>query len=588
MTKDNDAAEAFFAKHAIAEEIWQARPYERWEIRDPGNIARRHFAAMNKDQKAHVNKVVNTAPGWVIVRHPPPEMGLDKIYPEQRPDWLVQSEQPRRHWHSSGEPPPDPKWYRVFTGDPDDPYSSLYAHIHQKDESEDETKPKHPDDERGAAGRNRKRNQHLGTNTQEIHTHFDFAKYVFPPSPKMDRAWRHDHDFTEDDKGQQVRRKWRPGPGQKGMTPEQCRAAHVANYPDDHAVDVAGPHTHSHGQVKDPTNPIACRLDVHLDAMQKIIDEPVVFFALEGCIKADSILSAGYAVFSVPSVSLWDCRELKAFSDRYLATGPDDRGGKIVVVVCDADWSTNSQVYTQAFLCRSKLHTFRVPDVCVAAPPLTFRGENTKGVDDFLFAGGRLPELIVVDSVPPANLEEVVKALELEHGIRRRDRIARDVDMVRALSAYTGDDGTYAGAVEMLAKIWGERDFKQVNPAVTGLEEIGAIEREGDARTRKSYFSGREEWVKTPTLTLIPKLRSEMRSERLWDALGEHSPDPPYQPHFKSDDAEFMFVQDALAVLNAFAPAGPRAVPSDLEARLRATHGRITRRSARGEDITDA
>ncbi|MGD0944282.1 MAG: hypothetical protein ABR972_08420 [Acidimicrobiales bacterium] len=454
MTKDDDAADAFFEKHAVAKEIWQARPYERWELGDPGNIARRHFADMNRNQRAHVSKVVNTAPGWVIRRYPPPLPDLPKIYPEQRPDWPVQSREPRRHWHGSGEPPPDPKWYRVFTGDPDDPYSSLYEHIHQKkDDSEDETKPKHPDDKLGADGRNCSRNQHLGTNTEEIHTHFDFAKYVFPPAPKMEGGWTHDHDWVEDDKGQRKPRKWQPKAGQKGMTRDEVRNEHLANYHDD-GIDKVGLHPHPGRKVKDPTNPIASRLDVHPMAMQKIKEKSIVYFAIEGCIKADAILTAGGAVFSVPSVGQWDCKELEDFARYYLAR-------KIVVIVPDADWETNPNVYTQAFLCSSRLRRFYVPEVIVAAPPPYRLGKKTKGVDDFLHEGGHLEELIVVDSVPPEELPPgvpqikigsrhvsplgcIIRALELERGNIRKDRWERDAKLAGALSAYAGEDGIFA------------------------------------------------------------------------------------------------------------------------------------------------
>ena len=44
-----------------------------------------------------------------------------------------------------------------------------------------------------------------------------------------------------------------------------------------------------------------------------------VFFVLEGCLKADSILARSEAVASVPSISLWaDAPELKPFSREYL------------------------------------------------------------------------------------------------------------------------------------------------------------------------------------------------------------------------------------------------------------------------------
>lgn len=67
---------------------------------------------------------------------------------------------------------------------------------------------------------------------------------------------------------------------------------------------------------------------------------------LEGTLKNDAVLSRGEAVFSVPSVTLWDYRELQAFTRTFLE-------GKTIFIVPDADWFENSPVDRHARLVRS-------------------------------------------------------------------------------------------------------------------------------------------------------------------------------------------------------------------------------------------
>jgi hypothetical protein len=89
----------------------------------------------------------------------------------------------------------------------------------------------------------------------------------------------------------------------------------------------------------------AKRLDMHPEAWTRFTTASRVFFVIEGCIKADAVLSAGEAVFSVPSVTLWRAHELHAFA-RTLR-------GKVVYIIPDADWTTNGLVITQAIFCRT-------------------------------------------------------------------------------------------------------------------------------------------------------------------------------------------------------------------------------------------
>ena len=133
------------------------------------------------------------------------------------------------------------------------------------------------------------------------------------------------------------------------------------------------------------------RIDLHPRAARLLPEADRVFLVLEGVLKNDAVLSAGEAVFSVPSVTLWDREELRRFAEEFLV-------GKRVFVVPDADWVTNPMVDWQALLVRTYLREVLGEDmVYIAAPPVEFfeamkieRDDDTmKGVDDWLGVHGR-------------------------------------------------------------------------------------------------------------------------------------------------------------------------------------------------------
>src|SRR5262249_28285013 len=131
----------------------------------------------------------------------------------------------------------------------------------------------------------------------------------------------------------------------------------------------------------------AKRIDIHELGASLFADAEVVFFALEGVVKGDAILTAildtgaRAAACSVPSVTLWRAPELHPTAERYFRS-------KVVVVVPDNDWH-NHRVVTQAMCCRTELTRLGI-HACVAVPT---RG---KGVDDHLVNGGTLGELSVL------------------------------------------------------------------------------------------------------------------------------------------------------------------------------------------------
>jgi hypothetical protein len=134
-------------------------------------------------------------------------------------------------------------------------------------------------------------------------------------------------------------------------------------------------------------------LDVHPTAQRLFPKAERVYFGIEGCLKADSILSAiiredrPESVFSVPSVSLWAAPEFDSFI-------PFLRG-KQVIVVPDADWYEKPQVLRHARFAQRYLQR-RGIEAYVAAPP---QSSGHKGVDDYLGDGGSLDKLEVLERI---------------------------------------------------------------------------------------------------------------------------------------------------------------------------------------------
>ncbi|MGA7420898.1 MAG: hypothetical protein WBW80_23145 [Acidimicrobiales bacterium] len=412
-----------------------------------------------------MTKLVRQSAGWVIMRQPPP-MGppLPPIYPELRPIEAVKTHGPRVHWHGDGEPPTDLTWSQGMPGD----RHNWQSHIARKKAEDD----------------------HHGVNTEEIHRHQDFAKYVFATVAKVDAWYQHDHATA-----------WARS---SGAVREDKRLAHIAKRSCHDGIAQEGPHWHP-WRVKGP-GAMAKRIDVHPLAVPLLNRAQVVYFVIEGCIKADAVLADGGAVFSVPSVSLWDCDELQRFAAEYLLD-------RIVVIVPDADWTDKNAVINQARLCQAQLFRLGVLDVHIAAPPPTFGEKDTKGVDDFIGAGGHLEDLLVVDSEVPAGLHDYLAARTT-----RRDQTRRDEGVLWGLSAYTGPTGTLQAPLATVARVIGTHPMA-VSRAVRSLERIGALTIDGDLSAKRGWFSHKWDWKERPSITLIPELRSSERPPQRLEEL---------------------------------------------------------------------
>ena len=471
-----------FTERGINPEVRDARGYARWTTSDPSALREAWDPFVAPEQRSFIGKIAKQQSGYVITRYPPPGLGLPAVCAEIRPDGAVKTGKKIRHDH-----------VRHFRDRP------IYLERHL-------------------------RKAHKGKDVDGQHDHEQSAKYLFAPAPKIKVPWWHEHAEQYAGKPDALKR--------------HLKARHDGK-------DESGRHRHFR-KVKDESVNFAKRLDVNPLAVPLLEDANRVFFGIEGCLKADAILSQGEAVFSVPSVTLWDAPELADFSDRYLV-------GKTVFIVPDADWNENDAVIAQAMLCRQHLRQRCGLDAWVAAPPIeqnAARDETGKlkenGVDDFLGGGGSVDDLVVIGREMPPSFDEWVRS---QRG--RSDGLIRDADVLQNLALHASDDdGTLSKAVGTLAKIMRTYE-KKVARALASLESRGAIQiEEGSLHTRRGawkggYFDWSLEWEEKP-LILIPKhLRAVDSSERLVRYLTPSS--EPEQ--FIRRDAESLeaLVEDRIA-----------------------------------------
>jgi hypothetical protein len=510
---------AFFEEHAISLEVARARPYCRWTpddqsvVRDAyeglgpkrcawmlAQAAQRHDHATNpfyrRDPTAlrkhiavyHDGAVVigkHRHGGWVMTRYPPPGLDLSHVFAEIRPDRPIRRKS-IRHFHGPEGTVPT-RWvapWRIYRPE------ELRRHIQRHaDHGNDKSKDIEPwADERLAE-----------VNDLDVHIHHREAKYLQPPRQNIDQQfWLHNH----------MNRYW-------PSRPEKL-AKHLEQYVHE---DPTGDHVHIRNG-KDPDDILAKRLDVHPLAVDRIVRDDVVFFAIEGVLKSDAILTAGAAVFCVPSVTLWDAPELKDFVDRYL-------WGRTVVIVPDADWFENPLVESQARICSSALLRHGVGAVHVAAPPVdleTGKPRAGQGIDDFLAGGGRLADLMTFDRVVD---RDAIRRFVLRNGgwYDRIQSITRNTKVLYSMALWAGSGGLLDLSQRSMAKVMGiER--KSVERTIEEFGAIGAIRVIGDTSTRDGIDTRRgyvhsEDWEHRPLIYLAaPELRArDMAFHRLRDVL---------------------------------------------------------------------
>lgn len=489
----------------ISDEVIAGRGYIAYTAGDVTPVQEAYRALPSAGSKATMTRWAKQSDGILIVRHAPPGLGVAEPFPEMRPEVAIRT---RRTTHIHPEERTTEPAVNPATERP-----LSQRHVHSA-----VAMRKHIEKTKGLT------NPHCGVNREDVHEHWHEAKYLFPPSPRFSKTVT-----------------W---------------------------IDKDGISQSRTYRVKDPTTNYAKRLDVHPHAIPLIRERQRVFFVIEGCLKADAILSQGEAAFSVPSVTLWDAPELAAFATEYLL-------GKFIVIVPDADWQRNGAVITQALLARTFLRRLGMEAV-VAAPPVD---SGHKGVDDFLAGGGAVDDLIVLGREKPdglvgfptltrythepilmGHLPSWVKESLLSREPRRLDGIRRIVRTLDGLAEHVDSDGIFNGTLAKLAKVidlhpkqveraikdlqavrhWGERDWNREvgrwerdgvpHPDSTGaaVEIIdGGLQTGPGGWKSPTYYEWREEWEARPTIRLHPDL---LYPETKPMRLGDHAQTPKSMP----------------------------------------------------------
>lgn len=286
---------------------------------------------------------------------------------------------------------------------------------------------------------------------------------------------------------------------------------------DEDAPDIWEAHPHF-STVKAHTND-AARIDVHPWAMRRFNDKDteVIFAVMEGCLKADAILSyiikndLAASVYSFPSVTLGNCPETPHFAKKYLK-------GKTVIIVPDADWFENPAVENQARIYQARLLTMGVgiSKVHVAAPPI----HTEKGVDDFLGIGkGLLNDLVCIDVEPPRNVESWV----IDHSPHSASiqGIRKIANILTSMAVFAGAKGEVAVTLSCMANAMNVRQ-QRVTEVIQSLVAMEAVFVDGILDTGPSFFGGGDDWVKRPSIHILPEeLRAiELPHRTLGDVLG--------------------------------------------------------------------
>lgn len=247
----------------------------------------------------------------------------------------------------------------------------------------------------------------------------------------------------------------------------------------------------------------ASRIDVHPMAWPLIErGGRVCYFALEGLLKSDAILSQDYTgpltgtpVVDCGSVTLWDDRTpvlyegAAIFALDWLARRYLSRFGRVVIVP-DSDAIGNRMVMTQARELADRLSNADCTPI-VALPPAKcghtcppehwnrpigkVHGEDIylpdpthkNGIDDYLGGGGKLRNLAAQKTVTTTKTEPDIAR-------RRVDQFERDTDVLEYLRRVCSDDGIVVTSLRKIGTGVG-RDASNVGPAIKSLEAQGLL-----------------------------------------------------------------------------------------------------------------
>jgi hypothetical protein len=540
-----ESEDRFRKEHGIREDVWRERPHIPYELDEVSAVMvpETHFEELLPATKATIEDWVGRASGIAMARHPVPlSYKLPDIAAELRPDWSIWAKEPS--WHDHDEFGPRTREFHearrrttraaILKG------GFRYGSVDVGD------RLVHLSEVYGWGDDHFELDQGDRSRVEERHFHVHPAKYVFAPKPKIKKDELYEpHVHAKWWPEFEGKPSWWAALGAYTLPKGERRRIERAYYHlRAHEQQVLAPqpawdeeHTHTlKVTYKDDTNPLTrLRLDMHPLAVPLLEEARDVYFVIEGCLKADAVLSTVLdtgepsTVFSVPSVTLWQAEELEDFARERLQ-------GKRVVIVPDSDWVENDAVRTQAFRLQEVLRGWGT-DACVAAPtpepkPCDLHGKwaeevnedrlrkirtlvergategerkaakaalgrltlskwipapagSKRGVDDFVADGVELGELVEIPRVPPTQefmLDWMRTHLE-KRGPWEEAAKKRDYPVLRWLTILAREDGTTQTTTRALAEYLGWTDKypdpqsaqRQVNRALETLEDAGII-----------------------------------------------------------------------------------------------------------------
>ena len=312
-----------------------------------------------------------------------------------------------------------------------------------------------------------------------------------------------------------------------------------------------------------PPGPYGKRWDTHPRCTpDRFLSAERVFLHLEGTLKLDALVSAGEVGIDVPSVTLWNRRRDDASELDFSVPRPQWKGsgggfwadweeygeehaaeldefekmqtGELraflethvqapVIVVCDRDWRTNPRVTMEAFSLRDRVRSYGLQ--CVVAAP----GKRTKskGSDDFLYRGGRVDNLTVVEPLPrrARGWESFARDYRDGRGDSGRRRPSNVVEQDLAILDWYVTHATELGFVRRAVRRIADRlpvGDKSVRRATLRLAEAGALAIEGSyldpeaiRELRRRYATSEPREERTRSLPLI-RVREDLQAPR-WE-----------------------------------------------------------------------
>ena len=301
----------------------------------------------------------------------------------------------------------------------------------------------------------------------------------------------------------------------------QCQRHHM------HTTTKSGPRETKY--VFPPGPDRAKRIDVHPRGREWWCNSPFFFFVLEGCLKADAIMSADFPTISVPSVTLWDGPDFELLLTKFFALEKyrPRYERRVAFVVSDSDWRDGKG---RASICKQSR---KVVDMLRrnwarafwVAPP-SVPGEPKVGVDDHLGRLGRtIPELEIVS--PQVSPQDGRRIRSWFSGRRGRGRAEegqqRDYAVLMWLRANCSPDGlAEAFATEIARNLHMSDD--RVGRGLRSLVDRGLVKKKRKPEAWCDLQNG--VWKNTPTEWQI--LQRELIPEFPTEPLGPWLPLGPW------------------------------------------------------------